>query len=31
MRKTVESHIGRYFDVSADLIARRMTYVKLWK
>ncbi len=31
MRRTVESHIGRYFEVSADVIARRMKYDKLWK
>lgn len=31
MRKVVESHIGRYFEVSAEVIARRMKYDKLWK
>ena len=31
MRKTVESHIGRYFEVSGEAIARRMKYDKLWR
>lgn len=31
MRKTIESHMGRYFEVSADVIRRRMKYDKLWK
>lgn len=31
MRKTVESHIGKYFEVSRDVIARRMKSDKLWR
>jgi hypothetical protein len=31
MRRVVESHIGRYVEVSADVIARRMKSDKLWK
>jgi hypothetical protein len=30
MRKIVERHIGSYFEVSGDVIARRMKYDKLW-
>jgi hypothetical protein len=30
MRKTVESNIGRYFEVSAEVIARRLRFDKLW-
>jgi Zn-dependent peptidase ImmA (M78 family) len=30
MRRVVESHIGRYFEVSADVVARRMKCDKLW-
>lgn len=31
LRRTVESHIGTYFEVSADVIARRMRYDGHWK
>lgn len=31
MRHIVESHIGRYFEVSAEVVSRRMKYDKLWK
>jgi hypothetical protein len=31
MRRIVESHLGRYFEVSADVIGRRMTKDGLWK
>jgi len=30
-RRVVESHLGRYFEVSADVIAKRMAKDGLWK
>jgi Zn-dependent peptidase ImmA (M78 family) len=30
-RRVVESHIGRYFDVSAEVIAKRMKKDRLWR
>ena len=29
-RKIVQSHIGKYFDVSGQVVAKRMTFDKLW-
>jgi IrrE N-terminal-like domain len=31
MRRVIESNIGRHFEVSAEVIARRMKYDKMWK
>ena len=29
-RRIVESHLGRYFEVSVDVIAKRMKYDRFW-
>ena len=30
-RKIIESNLGRHFEVSREVIAKRMNYDKLWK